>query len=128
MNFADWYTDTVDIYRVEAAKTGSLTRQTRKQVAAAIPCRIYESRDKAIRMTGQAADIQQECKLACANEVDIRTGDELIIHRGGGLGKVSGQATRAFAGEPYYYLEPFGGVDLGLAHQEVLLLQQERVD
>ena len=63
-------------------------------------------------------------KLACDNEVDIRAGDELLIHRGAVLGK-SRQTMRAFAGDPVYFYEPFGAVLPGLAHQEVGLLQKE---
>ena len=64
--------------------------------------------------------------LACDNSVDIHAGDELIIHRGGRLGK-SLFDTRAFAGDPHYYFEPFGAVIPGLAHQEIIILQEERV-
>lgn len=126
MNWADWYTDTVDIWRVVQNKNGALTQNERVQIAEGIPCRIYQSNDKALNMRQTAADLQQESKLSCDNSVDIRTGDELIIHRGGRLGKET-VVTRAFAGEPNYYFEPFGAVLPGLAHQEILLLQQERV-
>ena len=56
--------------------------------------------------------------------MDIRAGDELLIHRGAVLGK-SRQTMRAFAGDPVYFYEPFGAVLPGLAHQEVGLLQKE---
>lgn len=126
MNWADWYTDTVDIWRITQNKNGALTQNERTQIAEAIPCRIYQSNDKALNMKQTAADIRQESKLACDNSIDIRTGDELLIHRGGRLGNEIA-VTRAFAGEPHYYFEPFGAVLPGLAHQEILLLQQERV-
>lgn len=35
--FADWYTDTMDVYRVIAVKDGSITRQERKKVGSEIP-------------------------------------------------------------------------------------------
>ena len=98
MNYADWYTDTVDIWRTTSAKDGSLTVNERTQVAWGVPCRVYLSNDRAVNMTQTAADLQQEDKLACANSVDIRTGDELYIYRGGGL-KKGVAASRAFAGE-----------------------------
>ena len=126
MNWSNWYTDTMDIHRVVPVKDGALTRHERKLVAAGIACRVYESGAKAVNMTQQAANIKQEPKLACDISVDLRTGDELIIHRGGGLGK-PGPTVRAFAGEPALYYEPFGAVLPGLAHQETKLLQQERV-
>ena len=58
--------------------------------------------------------------------MDVRAGDELVITRGGRLGK-PGPVIRAFAGEPNLYYEPFGAIIPGLAHQEIRLLQQERV-
>ena len=126
MDWTSWYTDTVDVYRTEQKMSGALSTQSRVQVGSGILCRIYEDSAKPIAMTGQAAEIKQTSKLACANEVDIRAGDELIIHRGGALG-VATFNTRAFAGDPHYHFEPFGAVIPGLAHQEIVLLQQERI-
>lgn len=126
MNWADWYTDTVDVYRDVAYLDGNLTRHRREQVLEAVPCRVYRDNDKTINMTQQAANINQDSKLACDTSVDIRAGDELIVHRGAKLGKTV-PATRAFAGEPHYQLEPFGAVIPGLAHQEIRLLEEERV-
>lgn len=126
MNFSDWYTDLCDIWRVKKTMDGTLTRQERMQVGKDIPCRIYQSDSKAINMTQDAANIRQEDKLMCATSVDIQMGDELIIHRGARIGK-PGSVIRAFAGDPNFYYEPFGAVLPGLAHQEIKLLQQERV-
>lgn len=126
MNWADWYTDTVDVYRAVPYLDGGLTRQRREQVLSAVPCRVYRDNDKPINMTQQAANIDQDSKLACDISVDIRPGDELILHRGAKLG-YSAPDTRAFAGEPHYQYEPFGAVIPGLAHQEIRLLQEERV-
>lgn len=125
MNWANWYTDTVDIYRVTDVADGALTRHERQLVAEGVPCRIYRSGDSPIRMSRQAASIQQTDKLACGLDADIRDGDELIITRGAKLGK-PGPVTRAFAADPVYYYEPFGAVIPGLAHQEIPLLQEER--
>lgn len=126
MNWADWYTDTVDIYRVTDVADGALTRHERQLVAEGVPCRIYRSGDNPIRMSRQAASIQQTDKLACGLDADIRDGDELIITRGAKLGK-PGPVTRAFAADPVYYYEPFGAVIPGLDHQEIPLRQEERV-
>ena len=126
MNWQDWYTDTVDVWRVSAVMDGSLSRYERKQISAGNPCRIYQSGDRAISMTQTASDIKQEDKLACGLAVEIQAGDELLIHRGGGLGKAVA-TIRAFAAYPNYYFEPFGAIVPGLAHQEIRLLQQERV-
>ena len=126
MNWTDWYTDRMDVYRVAEVKDGNLTRQERQQVLKAIPCRIYQSDNKPINMTQTAANIQQNDHLACDISVDIQAGDELIITRGGKLGK-PGPKIRAFAADPNLYYEPFGAIIPGLAHQEIRLLQQERV-
>lgn len=126
VNDQNWYTDTADVFRAVCTKEGNLTRQDRIQVLEGIPCRVYRSDDRAISMSQTAASVKQESMLACDNAVDIRTGDELIIHRGGGLGEEVFDM-RAFAGEAHYYFEPFGAVTPGLAHQEVRLLQEERV-
>lgn len=126
MNWADWYTDTVDVFRNVAYLDGNLTRQRREQVLTAIPCKVYQDNDRPINMTQQAANIRQDSKLACDTSADIRAGDELIIHRGAKLGKTVAD-TRAFAGEPHYQFEPFGAVIPGLAHQEIRLLEEERV-
>lgn len=126
MNWADWYTDTVDVYRDVAYLDGNLTRHRREQVLEAVPCRVYRDNDRTINMTQQAANINQDSKLACDTSIDIRAGDELIVHRGAKLGKTV-PATRAFAGEPHYQFEPFGAVIPGLAHQEIRLLEEERV-
>ena len=91
MNWTDWYTDTVDVYRVQDVLDGRLTRHERVPVSAGTPCRIYRSGDKAVNM-----------------------------------GK-PGPVIRAFAADPNLYYEPFGAIVPGLAHQEIRLLQQERV-
>lgn len=126
MNFQDWYTDTVDIWRVVPTTTNNLTTNERQELYTGIPCRIYESDSKPIDMSQQGASINQNDRLMCDNSVDILAGDQLIIHKGGGLGKTVANI-RAFAADPNYYFEPFGAVIPGLAHQEIRLLQQERV-
>ena len=126
MNWTDWYTDTMDVYRNVPVQDGALTRQERKQVLTGIPCRIYQSDNQPVNMEQTASHIKQADRLMCGPSVDIQAGDQLIIHRGAGVGK-SVSDIRAFAADPNYYFEPFGAVIPGLAHQEVRLLQQERV-
>lgn len=126
MNWQDWYTDTMSVYRVREVLDGNLTRHERALVSEGIPCRIYRSDNKAINMAETAANINETDHLACGISVDVRAGDELVITRGGRLGK-PGPVIRAFAGEPNLYYEPFGAIIPGLAHQEIRLLQQERV-
>lgn len=126
MNFADWYTDTVDVYRIQNQTTNNLTTQQRVPVSTGTPCRIYQSDNQPINMQQDAAYIKQADRLMCDPSVDIQPGDQLIIHRGAMLGKTSSDI-RAFAADPNYYFEPFGAVIPGLAHQEIRLLQQEIV-
>lgn len=126
MNFQDWYTDTVDIWRVTPTTTNGLTTNALQQLYTGIPCRIYQSDNQPINMDQSAAHIKQADRLMCDTSVDIRAGDQLIIHRGAGLGKAAPDI-RAFAADPNLYFEPFGAVLPGLAHQEIRLLQQERV-
>lgn len=126
MNWTDWYTDTMSIYRVQETMDGNLTRHEREQVSENIPCRIYQSDNRPINMEQTAANLKESDHLACDVSVDVRAGDELVITRGGRFGK-PGPTIRAFAGEPNLYYEPFGAIIPGLAHQEIRLLQQERV-
>ena len=126
MDFRAWYTDTVDVWRIVSTLDGSLTRNTRQQISTGTPCRLYQQNMADIAMTQAAAEIKQSDYLQCDNAVDIRAGDELLIHRGAKLGKEVA-TIRAFAGDPNRYFEPFGAVIPGLAHQEIRLMQQERV-
>lgn len=126
MNFADWYTDTVDIWRVVPTTTNNLTSNTLTELYTAVPCRIYQSDSQPIGMEQTAAHIKQNDRLMCDTSVDIQAGDQLIIHRGAGLGYTLPDI-RAFAADPNMYFEPFGAVIPGLAHQEIRLLQQEIV-
>lgn len=126
MNFRDWYTDTVDVFRTVRVMDGELIRHERQQVLSGIACRLYHLREPQMEMSNTAATLQQRDCLQCDPDVDIRVNDELQIHRGAGLGKETG-TMRAFAAEPSYFFEPFGAVIPGLAHQEIALLQKERV-
>ena len=125
MNFLDWYTDTVDIYRVSDTKEGSLSRKERSLVQKGVKCRVYRERSHNLTLPQTAAETRTVSLLACANEVDVRAGDELIIHRGGAIGH--NETYRAFASDPNHYYEPFGAVIPGLAHQEIQLLSEERI-
>ena len=124
MNYGDWYTDRMDVFRAASVQDGALSKHQRVQVAADVPCRVYRNSVHGPRMQSTAAAAGGEDKLACANEADVLAGDELLIRRGAGLGQVR-QTIRAFAGEPVYYYEPFGAALPGLAHQEIGLLQKE---
>lgn len=124
MNYSDWYTDEMDIYR-NVPTDDVLTRLEPKLMHEKIPCRIYSSDKQALKMKQTAADYSQTDSLMCGINTDIAAGDKLIIRRGGRLGQ-NVAAIRAFAGKPNYFYEPFGAVMPGLAHIEVKLLEQER--
>lgn len=126
MSFSDWYTDTVDVYRVKNLTANNLTTQQRVPISAGTRCRIYQSDNQPINMQLGAAYIKQADRLMCDASVDIQPGDELIIHRGAVLGREA-PPIRAYAADPNLYYEPFGAVMPGLAHQEIRLLQQEIV-
>lgn len=119
MNFADWYTDRMDIYRVTERTEGMITRHARALAASGVPCRVYQSGKSPITMRETAADIHGVGKLMCGLEADVRKGDELLITR-------SGKVSRHFAGQIQDYPEPFGAVLPGLAHRELTLSEEER--
>lgn len=125
MNYSDWYTDTCDIYRVTDTLDGSLTRKERTLVYQGVRCRVYREKSYSLSLPQTAANDRNISMLACDNSVDIRAGDELILHRGAVLGHSLNY--RAFAGEPNHYFEPFGAAVPGLAHQEIQLLSEERI-
>lgn len=121
--FSQWYTDTVDIYRVVPIKDGNLDRQERQKInTAPIPCRVYKPEKGGPNMTENAARERSVEKMACDLLADIQAGDELLIVRGGNLGHAN-QEERYFAGSPTPYYDPVGGVLTGLQHKEVGLLK-----
>lgn len=69
MNYLDWYTDAVDVYRVVPMLEGKLTRNERRQVLADVPCRLYRSDASAITMdpgggspgAEEQSDVQHPC-------------------------------------------------------------------
>lgn len=124
--FSNWYTDIVDVYRVVNTTTGNIDTQARQQVGSSIPCRVYSSQKNGPSMQDSAARVNSTEKLSCAVDVDIRAGDELLVTRGGALGR-GGEPERYFAGNPQHYYDPVGGALTGLEHLEVGLLMQEIV-
>lgn len=120
--FDSWYTDRLDVFRNESVKTGGRTRQERKQVAENVACRVYRSEITGVAMQDTAARVMRQNKMACALDVDIKAGDELLITRGGMLGS-NREPVRYFAGEPQLFFDPVGGALTGLQHQEVGLLE-----
>ena len=71
--FSNWYTDTVDIYRVVAVSHGNLDRQERQKVnVAPVPCRIYHTEKGGPNMTNTGARERSSEKLGCDLSVDIQ--------------------------------------------------------
>ena len=77
-------------------------------------------------MTDNASRERAAEKMGCDLSVDIRSGDELKIIRGGNLG-FANAPERYFAGEPTSYYDPVGGASTGLPHKEVGLLRDNIV-
>lgn len=113
-----WFTDLMDIYRVEAVTTGALTRQERVLVASAVPCRIYSPQKVNINLRQAASAVYGDEKLACAVDTDIEAGDELIVMRGAALGRKT-KPVRYIASQPVLYFDPVGAAATGLEHMEV---------
>lgn len=126
MRWDDWYTDLMDVRRTENVSYGKLTRKELNLVEIKIPCRIYQDGGNTPNMKQTAADLTATYKVACRNSVDIKPGDELTIVIGGRLGH-NDETIRAHAGSPHHYYEPFGAIAPGLAHQEISLLEMERI-
>lgn len=122
----DWYTDSMTIYRVSEYQDGSITKQRREIVRENIPCRIAKRSKSGIKMTDNASENMGNDLMVCDNAVDVRSGDELEVIRGGMLGHAE-HKTRYFAGDPDALYTPFGGVTPGIDHQEIPLFAQNRV-
>ena len=123
--FDSWYTDTVDIYRVENVMKDSVTVQERvKQNETPVPCRIYFTSHNGPQMRQGAGKTEKTEKLACNVTVEIKAGDELRIVRGGNSG-VDNEPERYFAGKPQPFYDPVGGALSGLEHLEVAILTDE---
>jgi hypothetical protein len=123
--FNGWYTDTVSVFRVLDVTVGHISKQQRTKIGE-YPCRIYRSKKGSPTMTDREARLRSDDIMAVELGRDIKSGDELLIVRGGQLGQTESQ--RYFAGDVMPYYEPVGGAFNGLAHIEVGLLQEEVID
>ena len=115
---SSWFTDLMDIYRVEAVTTGALTRQERVLVASAVPCRIYSPQKNNLNLRQAASAVYGDEKLACAVDADVQAGDELLVTRGAALGRKT-KPVRYIASQPVLYFDPVGAAATGLEHMEV---------
>ena len=122
-----WYTDLMTVYRIQSttAQTTGIVSQGYTKIYEDVHCRIYSS---GISILGRRTSVFTEggtYKLACAVDFDIKTGDKLVIQRGGVLGHAVHTETY-LAGMIQYYYEPFGGVSPKLDHQEIMLDLEDR--
>ena len=115
---SSWFTDLMDVYRVENVATTGLSRQQRQLVLQAVPCRVYSNQKNNITLRNTAATVREDEKLACAIDTDIQAGDELIVTRGGAMGR-SIRTERYIASQPTLYFDPVGCAATGLEHMEV---------
>ena len=115
---SSWFTDLMDVYRVENVATTGLSRQQRQLVLQAVPCRVYSNQKNNINLRNTAATVREDEKLACAIDTDIKAGDELIVTRGGAMGR-SIRTERYIASQPTLYFDPVGCAATGLEHMEV---------
>ena len=122
----NWYTDRMDVYRVQDIKEKNLTKKERVPVLSGVPCRVYSSKLGGITATMTSARVECLDKVSCGVDADIQTGDELHITRGAAVGG-SREPERYFAGDIQVYYEPFGGVAPQLQHQQIAVTREERV-
>lgn len=121
-----WYTDLVDIFRIENYVIGNASRQARMPKYQQVPCRIYRSGKARIQETSTDSTYSPYDMLAVDTSVDIQIGDELIVTRGGRLGK-GVRTERYFAGDPNDYFEPYGQISPQLDHKEIPLGATNRI-
>lgn len=126
MNFADWYTDSMDVFRLEDYTDGALTISKRVQVGSEIHCRVYQAGGSPANMKRQAAELSMTVKIACDNGTDVQPGDEIIVTRGKLLG-YDAEKLRCFAGDVHPFYEPFGAVAPQLAHTEITCEELKRI-
>ena len=118
---SSWFSDLMDVYRVVTTATNGLSRPQRQLVSEAVPCRVYSNQKNNINLRNTAATVREDEKLACAIDTDIQAGDELIVTRGGAMGR-SIRTERYIASQPTLYFDPIGSAATGLEHMEVGLL------
>ena len=113
-----WFTDLMDVYRVKNGSDGALVRPERVLVASGIPCRVYTPQKNNLNLRQAASAVYGDEKLACAVDTDVEAGDELIVTRGGVLGRQT-KPVRYIASQPVLYFDPVGMAATGLEHMEV---------
>ena len=71
--FGNWYTDTVDIWRMVPVRDGNLDGMERKKINQnPVPCRVYETKKEGPAIGENAARERAVEKLACDLAADPR--------------------------------------------------------
>lgn len=122
------YTDTFDSYRVIETDDGGITKHERVKVLEGIECKVYNNPTPDIQMGETAAMSNGNNTLCCDVDVDIKAGDEIIVHRSSRIRDLPVSNDRYFAGRPNIYVMPFGGVMCDIEHMQVALFNEQRVD
>lgn len=126
MLFSDWYTDLMNITRVEKVKVGNISRETHIQVNdEPIPCRVYNTALQGGNPQNTASVDRHTDKLACNIGTDIKEGDSITVIRGGLAGGTTTE--RYLAGKPQHFYDPVGMFNTGLDHIEVALMADNLV-
>lgn len=124
---SDWYTDLLDVYRIEKTVDYNVNVEARVKVnGSPIPCRVYSSEVTGANPQSTAAVTRQTDKLACAVNTDILPNDELIVTRGGRVGGT--RKERYIAGRPQLFYDPVGFASTGIAHMEIGLYADNIVE
>lgn len=127
LNFG-FYTDTFDTYRVTTEIVNGIKKQTRSKILEAVPCRVYANQTNQPQFTDTASMNNSANMLMCELGVDIKGGDEVIVHRGANVGRHVNPDERYIAGVPNIYVEPFGGAFPDLEHIQVALVEETVID
>lgn len=120
MLFSDWYQDTMTIYRNDGNTDGFENTQVRTKKYENIPCRMYNKQLNALQTPQGAAKVESDIHVAVDVDVDIKSGDEVIVVRQGET-----ESKRYFVGNIKSYRMPLGMYDVGLDHKEVSLHYKE---
>lgn len=127
-NFMQFYTDTFDSYRVVNTIENGITKQSRENILAGVPCRAYQNQTNQPNISETAATISTSNMLCCELGYDVKGGDEIIVHRGANVGRTVNPDERYIAGPPNVYVEPFGGVAPDLEHMQIALIEETVID
>lgn len=123
----DVYQDTFDVYRDVVTVENGITKHDRTLIVQGCVGRVYQNPTSSINLEDTVAGIDRGNQLMCDIDVDIQTGDEIIVYRSSRIRETPIEVTKYIAGNPNRYCEPFGGYFADLEHLQVALYNAERV-